>query len=99
MLRSPPCGRGGSQVVALLHCFSRDGRSGICSSAGCGGAVALEGRDIYLPWAESLYCDPAEGCSSTGGAKKMWAWPTDDVLREKLKDIHDCFAGRLAPKT
>ena len=50
VLMCPPCGRGGSRVVALLRCFSRDGRGGRCSSAGCGGAVALEGRGVYLPW-------------------------------------------------
>ena len=79
---------GGSWVLASPLC----GR-------GCGGAVALEGRGVYLPWAETLYCDPEEGCSSTGRAKKMWAWRTDKSwLREKWKDIHDWFAGRLAPK-
>ena len=86
---SPPCGRGGSRVVVMLHCFSRS-CSGRCSSAGCGGAVALEGRGVYLHWAETLCCDPTEGCSSTGGAEKMWAWRTDGSwLREKWKDIHD----------
>ena len=60
----------------------------------------MEGRDVYLPWAETLYCVPAEGCSSTGRAEKMWAWRTDKSwLREKWKDINDWFAGRLAPKT
>ena len=37
----------------------RDGHGARCSSAGYGGAVALEGRDVYLPWAETLYYDPA----------------------------------------
>ena len=101
MLVSPPYGRGGSRVVALLRCLSRDGRGGRCSSAGCSGAVTLEGRaSIYLGQRRCKYCDPAEGCSSTGEAEKMWTWQTDGSwLREKWKDIHDWFAGRLAPKT
>ena len=48
MLVSPPCERGGSRVVVLLRCFPRDGRSGRYSSAGCRGAVALEGRGVCL---------------------------------------------------
>ena len=49
--------------------------------------------------AETLYCDPAEECSSTDGAEEMRAWRTDGSwLREKWRDIHYWFAGRLAPK-
>ena len=70
------------------------------SSTDCSGAGALESRGVYLPWAEMLYCDPMEGCSSTGGAEKVWAWQTDESwLWEKWIDIHDWFAGRLASKT
>ena len=85
MLVSPPCGRSGSRVVALLRCLSCDGRGGRCSSAGCGGAVALKGRaSIYLGQRRCKYCDLAEGCSSKGRAKNIWAWRTDGSgLREK----------------